>query len=92
MLILIPISINSLGKVELLSEFLDSLFFFQRADKQLSILFGYAIAIQALTYYLALIGCMDHTVLAFVQSDLLAYCGIAILILWKQGAEAAPAA
>ena len=91
MLILIPIGINSFGKVELLSEFLDSLFFFQRADKQLSILFGYDIAIQALNYYLAFIGCMDHAVLAFVQSDVLAYFGIAILILWKQGTEAAPA-
>ena len=73
MLILIPIGINSFGKVELLSEFLDSLFFFQRADKQLSILFGYDIAIQALNYYFAFIGCMNHAVLAFILSDVLAY-------------------
>ena len=91
MLILIPISINSLGKVELLSEFFDSLFLFQRANKQLSILLGYDIAIQALNYPLAFIGCMNHAVLAFIQADVLAYLGIASLILWKQGTEAAPA-
>ena len=55
-------------------------------------LLGYDIAIQALNYYLAFIGCMDHTVLAFVQPDVIAYFGIAILILCEQGAEAAPAA
>lgn len=33
---------------------------------------------------------MNHTVLAFIQSDNLAYLGITIL--WKQGTEAAPAA
>ena len=75
MLILIPIGINSFGKVELLSEFLDSLFFFQRADKQLSILFGYDIAIQALNYYLAFIGCMDHAVVAIVETYFFAYLG-----------------
>lgn len=55
-------------------------------------LFGYNIAIQALDYHLALIGCMNHAVLAFIQTDVLAYLGIASLILWEQGAEAAPAA
>ena len=75
MLILIPIGINSFGKVELLSEFLDSLFFFQRADKQLSMLFCYYIAIQALNYYLAFIGCMDHAVVAIVETYVFAYLG-----------------
>ena len=51
-------------------------------------LFGYDIAIQALNYHLAFIGCMNRTVLAFIQSDILAYLGIAILILWEQVAEA----
>ena len=68
------------------------LFFLQRANKQLSILLGYDIALQALNYHLAFIGCMNHTVLAFIQANVLAYLGIASLILWKQGAEAAPAA
>ena len=61
-MILIPIGINSFGKVELLSKLLDSLFLLQRADKQLSILLGYDIAIQALNYYLAFIGCMNHAI------------------------------
>ena len=84
--------INSFGKVKLLSKLLNFLFLFQRADKQLSILLGNDIAIQALNYYLAFIGCMNHTVLAFIQSDVLSYLGIAGLIMWKQGTEATPAA
>ena len=81
MLILIPIGINSFGKVELLSEFLDSLFFFQRADKQLSILFGYDIAIQALNYYLAFIGCMNHAVVAIVETYVFAYLGVSVIFI-----------
>ena len=76
----------------LFSKVLDSLFLFQRANKQLSVLLGNDIVIQALNYHLAFIGCMNHTVLAFIQADVLAYLGIASLILWKQGTEAAPAA
>ena len=75
MLILIPVGINSFGKVELLSKLLNFLFLFQRADKQLSILLGYDIAIQALNYYLAFIGCMDHAVLAIVETYVFAYLG-----------------
>ena len=78
-----PISINSFGKVELLSKLFNPLFLLQRADKQLSILLGYDIAIQALNYHLAFIGCMNHAVLAFIQSNVLAYLGIASLILWE---------
>ena len=44
-------------------------------------LLGYYIAVQALNYHLAPIGCMNHAVLAFIQADVLAYLGIAILIL-----------
>ena len=55
-------------------------------------LFGYNIAIQALDYHLALIGCMNHAVLAFIQTDVLAHLGITILIFWKQSTEATPAA
>ena len=73
--------IQFLYLINLFSKLLDTLFFFQRADKQLSILLGYDIAIQALNYHLA-----------FIQADVLAYFGIAILILLKQGTEAAPAA
>ena len=87
-----PISINSFGKVELLSKLFNPLFLLQGADKQLSILLGYDIAIQALNYHFTFIGCMNHAVLAFIQSDVLAYLGIASLILWKQGTEAAPTA
>ena len=87
-----PISINSFRKLELLSKLFNPLFLLQRADKQLSILLGYDIAIQALNYYFAFIGCMYHAVLAFIQSDVLAYLSIASLILWKQGTEAAPTA
>ena len=43
----------------LLSKLLNPLFFLQRADKQLSILLGYDIAIQALNNHLAFIGCMN---------------------------------
>ena len=60
----------------LVSKFLNSLFFFQRANKQLSILLCYDIAIQSLNYHLAFIGCMNHAVLAFIQSDILAYLDI----------------
>ena len=38
-----------------------------------AILLGYDIAIQALNYHLAFIGCMKHAVLAFIQADVLAY-------------------
>ena len=44
-----------------------------RTNKQLSILLGYDIAIQALNYYLAFIGCMNYAVLAFIQSDAITY-------------------
>ena len=50
-------------------------------------LLGYDIAIQALNYHLAFIGCMNHAVLAFIQTDILTHLGIAILVLWKQSAE-----
>ena len=76
----------------LVSKLFNPLFLFQRANKQLSVLLGYDIAIQALNYHLSFIGCMNHTVLAFIQADVLSYLGIASLILWKQGTEAAPAA
>ena len=87
-----PIGINCFGKVELLSKLFNPLFLLQRADKQLSILLGYDIAIQALNYYFAFICSMNYAVLAFIQTDVLAYLGIASLILWKQGTEAAPTA
>ena len=55
--------------VFLFSKILDSLLLFQRTNQQLSILLGYDIAVQALNYYLAFIGCMNHAVLAFILSD-----------------------
>ena len=58
---------------KLISKLLNSLLLFQGTDKKLSILLGYDIAIQALNYHLAFIGCMNHAVLAFIQSDVLAY-------------------
>ena len=58
----------------------------------MSVLLGYDIAIQALNYHLAFIGCMNHAVLAFIQSDIITYLSIASLILWKQGTETTPAA
>ena len=76
----------------LISKFFDSLLLFQRADKQLSVLLGYNIAIQTLNYHLAFISSMYHAVLASIQADVLANFGITSLILWKQGTEAAPAA
>ena len=62
-----PIGINSFGKIELLSKLFNPLFLLQGADKQLSILLGYDIAFQTLYYHLAFIGCMNHTVHAFIQ-------------------------
>ena len=35
---------------------------------------------------------MNHTVLAFIQADVFAYLSITCLVLWKEGAEATPAA
>ena len=67
----------------LFSKLLDSLFFLQRTNQQLSILLGNDIAIQALDYHLAFIGCMDHTVLAFIQADIITKLGIANLIICK---------
>ena len=64
-----PVGINSFGKVELLSKLFNPLFLLQGADKQLSILLGNDIAIQALNYHLTFIGYMNHAVLAFIQSD-----------------------
>ncbi len=55
----------------------------------MTVLLDYDIAVQSLNYHLAFIGCMNHTVLAFIQADVLAYLGIASLVLWKQGTEAA---
>ena len=75
-----------------LKKIFNSLFLFQRTDKQLSILLSYNITIHTLNYHLAFIGCMNHAVLTFIQSDVLAYLGIASLILRKQGSEVAPAA
>ena len=49
------------------------MFFFQGANKQLSNLLGNDIAVQALNYHLSFIGCMNHAVLAFILSDVLAY-------------------
>lgn len=80
-----------IGKLYLFTKLFYSLFFLQLTYKQLSMLFGYNVAIQALNNNLALICSMNHTVLAFIQSDAFAYLGIAILILRKQGTEAAPA-
>ena len=60
----------------LFPKFFNSLFFLQRANKKLSILLGCDIAIQSLNYHLAFIGCMNHAVLALIQSDILAYLDI----------------
>ena len=49
----------------------EQVFFLQRANKQLSILLGYDIAIQALNYNLAFIGCMNHAVITFIQEDII---------------------
>ena len=74
----------------LFSKLVYPLFFLQGANKQLSVLLGYDIAIQTLNNHLAFIGCMNHAVLAFIQADVLTHLSIAILILRKQGTEAAP--
>ena len=87
-----PLQQHHITVILLFSKFLDPLFLFQRANKQLSMLLGYDIAIQALNYHLAFIGCMNHAVTAIIQTDVFAYLGIARLILWEQGAEATPAA
>ena len=55
-------------------------------------LFGYDVAIQALNYHLAFIGCMNHAVFAVVEEDVLANLGVAVIVLREEGAEAAPAA
>ena len=65
----------------LFPKFFSSLFFLQVTDQQMSVLFGYDIAIQALNYHLTFIGCMNHTVLVFIQADIFANFGIAIFIL-----------
>ena len=55
-------------------------------------LLGYDVAIQTLNHDLAFIGGVDHAALAVVEANVLAYLGVAVFVLWKQGAEAAPAA
>ncbi|WP_418636021.1 hypothetical protein [Segatella sp.] len=40
--------------------------------------------IQALNYHLAFISCMNYVVLAFIESDILAYLGIVMFILWSK--------
>ena len=76
----------------LFSKLLDSLFFFQRANKQLSVLLGYDVAIQTQNHDLGFICGVDLLVLAFVEADILAYLGVAVCVLWKEGMETAPAA
>lgn len=71
-----------IGKLYLFSKLLYSLLLLQRANKQLSMLFCHNVTIQALNYHLTFIGCMDNTVLAFIQSNVFTHFGIAILILW----------
>ena len=78
-----PLQQHHITVILLFPKLFNSLFLFQRANKQLSILLGYDIAIQALNYHLAFIGCMNHAVLAFIQANVLAYLGIASLILWE---------
>lgn len=53
----------------LFSKFLNSLFLLQRANKQLSVLLGYDIAIQALNHHRTLIDCINHAGLVFKQSS-----------------------
>ena len=43
--------------------------------------FCHNIAIQAVNHDLALISCMNHTILAFIQSNVFAYFSIAIYYL-----------
>ena len=86
-------SISTISQaITLFSQVFNPLFLFQWADKQLTVLLDYDIAIQAMNYHLAFIGCMNHAVLAFIQSDIITYLSITSLILWEQGTEAAPAA
>lgn len=55
-------------------------------------LFGYDVSIQALNHDLGFVSGVDYAVLAIVEADVFAYFGIAVFILWEEGAEAAPAA
>ena len=55
-------------------------------------LLGYDVAVQALNYYLGFIGGMDYTVMAVVEADVLAYLGVAVIVLREERAEATPAA
>ena len=50
----------------LFSKFFNSLFLLQRANKQLSVLLGYDIAIQALNYNLVFIDRMSRTGLIYI--------------------------
>ena len=53
----------------LFPKLLNSLFLLQRANKQLSVLLGYDIAIQSLNYHFDFIGPMNHAVITFIQAD-----------------------
>ena len=55
-------------------------------------LLGYDVAIQALNHDLGFISCVDYAVMAVVEADVFANLGVAVFVLWKQGAEAPPAA
>lgn len=55
-------------------------------------LLGYDVAVQALNYYLGLICDVDYAVVAIVEADVFANLSITCLVLWKEGAEATPAA
>lgn len=61
---------------KLISKLFNPMFLLQGADKQLSILLGYDIAIQTLNYHPAFIGCMNYAVLSFIQADVLAYAAV----------------
>ena len=55
-------------------------------------LLGYDVAIQALNHDLGFICCVDYAVMAVVEADVFANLGVAVFVLWKQGAEAPPTA
>lgn len=55
-------------------------------------LLGYDVAIQAMNHDLGFIGGMDYTVMAVVEADVLAYLGVAVIVLREERAETAPAA
>ena len=68
-------------------KFFNTLLLCQSAYQQGSLFLGYDIPVQSLYYRLFQMRCVYNAVIAFIQSDILAYNGIVPFIFGQQGMQ-----